>query len=225
MLNVDPEKRITAGEALMNHFITKPNICRGINAVDPWSTAFTPFRFMRLLWQLEDLSKEFKSLLKSRDDPFSAYEEKHFCTNSEPSAEAGTTDSTTAGAGQRPSHTKKAASHVSPNHYTDTSGDEGTTGFVEVKSRKKYWERICKFFKEHQGKNRPAGKTGLDDTASAGTYEKPLNANTTASRVDLSNNTDSSMDEVRPRRKDLKSMCKFFTRMFKSETLKQHKGS
>ncbi|KAK2851762.1 hypothetical protein Q5P01_008038 [Channa striata] len=63
MLNVDPEKRINPSEALKSHFITKQNICRKINPIEKLPLLY----FLKMLWQLEELSAKFKSTVKSRE--------------------------------------------------------------------------------------------------------------------------------------------------------------
>ncbi|KAK2821934.1 hypothetical protein Q5P01_021999 [Channa striata] len=116
MLNADLKQRINVNEALMNHFITTSNICTCINLFTLLNTE--PFCFLRLIWQLEELSEEFKSSITSKHSD----------------------DNSTAGTSQKPPQT----SSVSVTHNSDVNTGERTKGFVQ--GRKRFWKIIPKFF-------------------------------------------------------------------------------
>ncbi|KAK2832669.1 hypothetical protein Q5P01_016558 [Channa striata] len=173
LLIADPKKRINASDALMSDFITKPNICRGNNPINYNNVSSIPFCYLRLLWQLEELSEEsrvtFREGRTCMDDPLSADEEKHYCTNHEPSttAKAGTSaPDYSRTAAERPlgeggsddSTMFKTSSLFSITHNLDISTTEYTTGFVKVKTRKTYWKRIHKCVNSPQREDRPQEK-------------------------------------------------------------------
>lgn len=109
-----------------------------------------------------------------------------------------------------------------PNSVTHNSD---TTDFVEVKTRKKYLKRIWRFFTWSQRNDKSPRKSDSDDSSAAENDEKLLDNNTPASPFSVTHNSDTNQDNgatveeedrKKPKKKFLKPIHKFFSRMFKS---------
>lgn len=176
MLHVDPKKRITPSEALGHRFITMKHFSKDINTHPYVTSAHLTKTECQLEQSSVELKNFVTSSeviswtgasITMLDDALSPDEETTPATNKKtpgldqpdatdqnyrtpatadrtaagnnngPPAKAGLDDTTIAATDKKPPDT---------NGTTPESSDEGTTGFVEVKTRKKWLKRIQHFF-------------------------------------------------------------------------------
>ncbi len=164
MLHVDPEKRISPDEALGHRFMTMKHFPKD-TSTNPYATSA---RLTKTKCQLEPSSVEMKNFVTSSevvswtgasittlDDALSPDEETTSGTNKKTPATAALEDTAAAGNKNRPpakaglDDTAIAGTDrklPSANGPSSAGSNEGTAGFVEVKTRKKWIKRVQHFF-------------------------------------------------------------------------------